>query len=89
MAQFVTRVDDDTAVEVVAVCRGRPRARSWRPCALASRPCWSTTACGRIGRSIVEGYTRTPQTESDVGWADDATRRMIADESWVQLRRAG
>ncbi len=36
----------------------------------------------RIGRSIVEGYARRPQTEADVAWADAATVRMIADEPW-------
>lgn len=33
-----------------------------------------------IDRAIVEGYLRTPQ-EPDP-WAEEAVRRMIAEESW-------
>lgn len=36
----------------------------------------------RIGEEIVAGYVKVPQTDSDVGWADEATRRMIAEEPW-------
>ena len=36
----------------------------------------------RTARAIVESYRRRPQTEAEVGWADEATRRMIADEPW-------
>jgi hypothetical protein len=36
----------------------------------------------RIGAQIVEGYQRQPQSDDEVGWADEATRRMIGDEPW-------
>jgi hypothetical protein len=36
----------------------------------------------RIGQSIVDGYRHRPQSEEEVAWADEATRRMIADEPW-------
>jgi hypothetical protein len=36
----------------------------------------------QIGRRIAEGYRAQPQTEADVGWVDDATVRMIAEEPW-------
>lgn len=36
----------------------------------------------KTGLAIVAGYRRIPQTDADVGWADEATRRMIADEPW-------
>lgn len=35
-----------------------------------------------IGRAIVTGYRRVPQTEDEVAGADEATRRMIAEEPW-------
>jgi Arc/MetJ-type ribon-helix-helix transcriptional regulator len=35
-----------------------------------------------VGARIVEGYRSVPQTEQEVGWADEATARMIADEPW-------
>jgi hypothetical protein len=36
----------------------------------------------RIGRAIVAGYQAVPQTAEDVGWSDEATIAMIADEPW-------
>ena len=38
-----------------------------------------------IGRQIVEGYKRMPQTEEEfreTGWSDDDTRAMIEEEPW-------
>ena len=35
-----------------------------------------------IDRSIVEGYTRVPQTAEEVRWAEGAARRSIAEEPW-------
>jgi len=35
-----------------------------------------------IDRSIVEGYTRVPQTTEDVRWAEEAARRSISEEPW-------
>jgi Arc/MetJ-type ribon-helix-helix transcriptional regulator len=35
-----------------------------------------------IGRQIVEGYQRIPETEEELAWADAATRAMIMEEPW-------
>jgi Arc/MetJ-type ribon-helix-helix transcriptional regulator len=35
-----------------------------------------------IGRQIVEGYERMPETEEELRWAEAATRRMIEEEPW-------
>jgi len=35
-----------------------------------------------IGEAIAAGYRSRPQTESEMAWADDAARRMIAEEPW-------
>lgn len=35
-----------------------------------------------IDRAIVEGYTRMPQTEEELRWADAAARRSVAEEPW-------
>lgn len=82
MAQLVTRIDDKLASEVDAlVSQGAVRSRSDAVRqgleALVERHRRSA-----VGRAIVEGYRRVPQTEAEVGWADEATRRMIADEPW-------
>jgi Arc/MetJ-type ribon-helix-helix transcriptional regulator len=82
VAQLVTRIDDKLASEVDAlVSQGAVRSRSDAVRqgleALVERHRRSA-----VGRAIVEGYRRVPQTEAEVGWADEATRRMIADEPW-------
>ena len=35
-----------------------------------------------IGRRIVEGYRRMPQTDEEFAGADEAARRMIEEEPW-------
>ncbi len=35
-----------------------------------------------IDRQIVEGYTRIPQTDEELGWARAAAQRSIDAEPW-------
>ena len=35
-----------------------------------------------VGRQIVAGYVRHPQTDDEVAASDDAAARMIAEEPW-------
>jgi hypothetical protein len=35
-----------------------------------------------VAASIQAGYLGNPQTAEEVGWADEATIRMIGDEAW-------
>jgi Arc/MetJ-type ribon-helix-helix transcriptional regulator len=82
MAQFVTRLDDDLAREVdQLVSDGFVASRS-AAVRLGLEGLIERYRRRRIGQSIVDGYLRRPQTEAEVGWADEATRRMIADEPW-------
>ena len=82
MAQLVTRVDDrlieqiDELVEQ-GVVESRSEAVRFALTALIDRH-----RRHRIGAEIVEAYRRLPQTEGELGWADDATRRMITEEPW-------
>ncbi len=82
MTQFVTRVEDGLAREVdLLVTEGVVGSRS-AAVRLGLEGLVDRHRRRRIGQSIVDGYLRHPQTESEVGWADEATRRMIADEPW-------
>jgi metal-responsive CopG/Arc/MetJ family transcriptional regulator len=82
MAQFVTRIEDDLAREVDRlVAEGVVASRS-AAVRLGLEGLIDRHRRGEIGRSIVNGYLRHPQTEAEVGWADEATRRMIAEEPW-------
>lgn len=82
MAQLVTRVDDELAAavdELVAagVVDSRSDAVRVGLVELIDRH-----RRREIGTRIVEGYRARPQDEAEVGWSDDATVRMIADEPW-------
>lgn len=82
MTQLVTRVEDGLVAaidELVAegVVASRSEAVRLGLQILAERHRRSG-----IGARIVEGYRRQPQTEPEMGWADEATRRMIAEEQW-------
>lgn len=82
MAQFVTRVDDDLTRDVdLLVTEGVVASRS-AAVRLGLQELIARHESRRIGQAIVDGYTRVPQTQAEVGWADEATRQMIADEPW-------
>ena len=36
----------------------------------------------RIDREIVEGYTRIPQTDEELEWAEWSTRESLREEPW-------
>jgi Arc/MetJ-type ribon-helix-helix transcriptional regulator len=82
MAQFVTRVDERLAAEVDRLVNdGVVESRS-AAVRLGLERLVDQQRRRQVGRSIAEGYRRRPQADSEVGWADDATRRMIAEEPW-------
>ena len=82
MAQLVTRVDD-TLVEQIddLVEQGVVSSRS-EAVRVALIGLIDRHRRRRIGAEIVEAYRRLPQSETEVGWADESTRRMIGEEPW-------
>jgi len=82
MAQFVTRVEDGLASDVDRLVQEGVVASRSAAVRLGLEGLIDRHNRRRIGRAIVEGYSRRPQTEAEVGWADEATRAMIADEAW-------
>lgn len=36
----------------------------------------------RTAEEIVRGYVEQPQTQEEIGWVDQATAAMIAEEPW-------
>jgi Arc/MetJ-type ribon-helix-helix transcriptional regulator len=80
--QLVTRVGDDLVGHVDAlVAAGILESRS-QAVRLGLERLVQQLERERIGREIVEGYTRLPQTEEELRWTDEAARRMIEEESW-------
>jgi len=82
MAQLVTRIKEDLAVQVDRLVeRGVVDSRS-DAVRQGLEMLVDRHRRERVAAAIVAGYEAHPQTEEEVAWADAATRRMIAEESW-------
>jgi len=82
MPQLVTRINDDLATAVDdLVSRGEVPSRS-EAVRIALEALIDSRRRARVGRAIVEGYERVPETDEELSWAHEAGRRMIAEEPW-------
>ncbi|MCA1844187.1 MAG: ribbon-helix-helix domain-containing protein [Actinobacteria bacterium] len=82
MAQLVTRMEDELVAAVDELVAAGVVANRSEAVRLGLKRLVERCRRERVGAEIVEGYRSRPQTDDEVGWADEATRRMIADESW-------
>lgn len=82
MAQLVTRIDDRLLADIDRLVKGGVVASRSEAVRTALALMLDRHERGQVGRQIAAEYEAHPQTADDVGWADDATRRMIADEPW-------
>ncbi|NNL98652.1 MAG: ribbon-helix-helix protein, CopG family [Acidimicrobiia bacterium] len=82
MTQLVTRIDEDLADLVdELIAEGIVESRS-DAVRRGLRGLIDHHRRRRTAEAIVSGYRDRPQTEAEVGWADDATIRLIGDEPW-------
>ena len=82
MAQLVTRISDDLLARVdELVAEGVIESRS-AAVRIGLRQVVDDHRRRRIADAIVAGYRVQPQTPGEVGWPDEATVAMIADEPW-------
>jgi Arc/MetJ-type ribon-helix-helix transcriptional regulator len=82
MAQLVTRVDDRLISRVDELVASGVVASRSEAVRLGLERLVERFRRDRIGAEIADAYRRQPQTDAEVGWADEATRRMIAEEPW-------
>jgi Arc/MetJ-type ribon-helix-helix transcriptional regulator len=82
MAQLVIRIDDQLAAEVDELVAARVVSSRSDAVRLGLRRLIDRHRRDRIGAQIAEGYRLQPQTEAEVGWADESSIRMITDEPW-------
>lgn len=82
MAQFVTRVEDRLTDRIDSLVAAGVVASRSDAVRIGLERLADQLERERIGVRIVEGYTRLPQTEDEVGWVDAATEQMIAEEPW-------
>ena len=82
MTQLVTRIDSDMAESIDRlVAEGIVDSRS-DAVRKGLRALIEQTRRRRTAEAIVASYTRDPQTDEEVSWADQATVQMITDEPW-------
>jgi Arc/MetJ-type ribon-helix-helix transcriptional regulator len=82
MAQLVTRVNEDLAAAVDELVAAGVVASRSEAVRLGLERLVDRYRRDRVGAEIAEGYRRHPQDASEVGWADEASVRMIRDEPW-------
>jgi Arc/MetJ-type ribon-helix-helix transcriptional regulator len=80
--QLVTRVGDALVAHVDALVEAGILESRSQAVRLGLERLVDELERERIGRLIVQGYERMPQTEDELEWTDAAARRMIADEPW-------
>jgi Arc/MetJ-type ribon-helix-helix transcriptional regulator len=82
MAQLVTRVDGELVADIDALIEaGVVESRS-DAVRQGLRALVDQHRRRRTGEDIVHAYQQWPQTAAEVGWADEATLRMIGEEPW-------
>jgi Arc/MetJ-type ribon-helix-helix transcriptional regulator len=82
MPQMTTRVDEELATAVDELVDAGVVANRSEAVRVGLEQLVDRHRRSEIGRRIVEAYRRKPQTDAEVGWSDEATVRMIADEPW-------
>ncbi len=82
MAQLVTRIDDELAAAVDELVAAGVVASRSEAVRLGLERLIDRHRRDHVGARIREGYRAHPQQGGEVGWADEATARMIADEPW-------
>jgi len=80
--QLVTRIDEDLAAAVDELIKAGVVENRSQAVRLGLERLVERHRRSEVGRQIVEGYRRVPQTGDEVGWRDESTRAMIAEEPW-------
>jgi Arc/MetJ-type ribon-helix-helix transcriptional regulator len=82
MTQLVTRIDEDLASRIDdLIAAGVVQSRS-DAVRRGLQVLLDQHRRRRTAEAIIRGYQDHPQTEEEVGWADEATIRMIGEERW-------
>ena len=82
MTQLVTRVDEDLAALVdELIAEGVVESRS-DAVRRGLRVLIDQHQRRRTAEAIIHGYEQHPQTDTEIGWSDEATVHMIKEEPW-------
>lgn len=82
MPQIVVRIDASLAADLDALVENGTVPTRSQGVRIALEQFIDQHRRAGIGRQIVEGYLRMPQTDEEIGWAEAATIAMIEEEPW-------
>jgi Arc/MetJ-type ribon-helix-helix transcriptional regulator len=82
MAQFVTRLEDSLADRVDSLVAAGVFSSRSEAVRLGLEELTDRLERERVGRQIVEAYTRMPQTEEELEGIDEEFEEMVAEEPW-------
>lgn len=82
MAQLVTRIDDSLVKALDELVQAGVVASRSEAVRTSLEQLVNRHRRDQVGLRITEAYLAKPQSETEVGWADSATIKMIADEPW-------
>ena len=82
MAQFVTRLEDSLAERVDSLVVAGVLTNRSEAVRLGLEELVDRLERERIGRQIIEGYERIPETDEELAWAEQSLEEMIAEEPW-------
>lgn len=82
VSQLVTRIDDDLARALDALVEDGLVASRSDAVRQALRDLIDRHRRRQRADADIAAYTAMPQTEEEIGWADEATIRMIEEEPW-------
>jgi len=80
--QLVTRIGDDLAAAVDQLIEAGVVENRSQAVRLGLERLVDQHRRAGVGRQIVDGYRRLPQSDAEGLWADESTLRMIAEEPW-------
>lgn len=82
MPQLVTRIDENLVASIDELIAEGDFASRSEAVRQGLQILIDQARRRRTAQAIIAGYEAQPQTEEEVGWADEATIRMIKEESW-------
>lgn len=82
MAQFVTRLEERLADRVDSLVAAGVLASRSEAVRLGLEELADRLEREAVGRQIIDGYRRIPETEEELAWADEALERMVAEDPW-------
>ena len=82
MAQFVARLDDALADRIDSLVAAGVLASRSEAVRIGLERLTDELEREQVGRRIIEGYERIPETPDELAAAEESLEEMVAEEPW-------